>query len=162
MLIISAVPTAQALVYWPQYFAGLMGAWDAKIKYFKIGEGGWIDPGTGVRQPRIPDPSLTDLDCIVNPARYPGSTFVYTKTLLGTDLTYAGANTIAVRCFLDLLEANDDGSGGIPEFWEIGAYTDHPTIVGGKLMVAYATMPMQQKTAAVTKTNVIQIAFNGQ
>ena len=57
-IIINATFTDDALKYWQQMFGGPVPLISFQpIKYFRIGVGGWIDTGAGIR-PRIPDPSL--------------------------------------------------------------------------------------------------------
>jgi len=184
---ILAVVTEDARKYWPQFFGGLLGnpattttvgvQWDPRIKFFRIGEGGWIDPGTG-KVPRTPDaalrdpdaPLLQDLDCIIDPnralpsQRYIGagasfSRYYFQKSFVGGDITYVASTTIKFRCELSTSEANDDGFGNNPEFWELGIYSDHPTEAGEYLMVAYGTFPMQTKTGAITLVNNMKIVF---
>jgi len=163
--VIPGVPTEDARKYFPQFFGGLRGVpasstivtpgpttvqWDPRIKYFKVGEGGWIDPGAG-KIPRTPDPALRrlapdpliqDLDAIVDinrgAPRYPGNPLlatysrgIFMKALAPADLTYEAPTTLRIRCLLDFADFNEDypGSGRSPEIWEIGVYCDHPEIV---------------------------------
>jgi hypothetical protein len=149
------------------------------ITSFKIGEGGWIDLGAG-KQPRVPDPSLRlitappnnlqDLDSIIDGTRapidqrYPSdvvnfSWAFYEKQITAADIIAETPFTARVRCFLDFGEFNDDGFGHSPELWEIGLFTDHPTVLGQKLMVAYGTFPLQTKNNATQIENFVRVAF---
>ena len=112
---------------------------DLGISYFKIAEGGWRLSGA-VRVPRTPNPSLTDVDAIDNPGRYPlDSRFVFQKAITPDRIIITGANTIEVECFVDTSEANLDSFGNPPEFWEIGLFD------GDDVMIAYVTFDKQLK-----------------
>jgi len=174
------VATEDARKYFPQFFAGLLGisagatvpatpAWNPLINYFKIGEGGWIDPGSGA-VPRTPDAtlrrldnSIQDLDCVVDPTRalidqrYPGtSLYTFGKALTSADCTYEAPYTVRIDCFIDDVEGNDTGTA---EFWEIGIFCDHPVSAGERLMIAYATFDKKTKTSAGSLTIPVRITF---
>lgn len=157
--IVEAVVTDDALTNWPKYFGGLIvGPWDPTIKFFRIGEGGWEDPGTTVRQRRTPDPTLTDLDCNVNPGRYPAdSLYDFQKSFSPGDIVEESPGVIRATCFLDTFEANNDGLGNSPEFWEIALFSDAPG--GGNMAVAYGTMQKQTKVAGSPLTVVVRVSF---
>lgn len=184
MAIILAKVTVDARLYWPQFFGGLMGApststtpgssWNPIIRSFKVGEGGWIDPGGGRirRDPpednlRRLDNSIQDIDCVVDPTRpslsqrYPNpqDRASYEKTLTLADFLGEAPTTLRVRCFLDFGEFNDDGFGNPPDIWEIGLFSDHPTIIDQKLMVAYGTVPKQTKNGSKQLENLVRIVF---
>lgn len=183
MAVIDAVITDEAIKYWPQIVGRVFipesvtdtGAseWDIRISSFKVGEGGWIDPGTGA-VPRTPDSSLVrllipliqDIDAIVDPTRafadqrYPTESQVsFTKSLGDGDFLFEAPGTIRARCFLDFADFNDDGFGNDPEIWEIGLFSDHPTESGEKLMVAYGTFQKQTKNGGTTLENFVRITF---
>lgn len=165
MPIIPGVPTDDARKYLPQFLGRLLGIpasstivtpgpvtvqWNPWPIVFKIGEGGWIDPGAG-KVPRTPDPALRrfapdpliqDIDaiCDINRgvARYPSNPLsptysrgAFMKALTPADLTFTPPSTLRVRCLLDFGDFNEDypGSGRNPEMWEIGVFSDHPGIV---------------------------------
>ena len=133
MAVIPGVVTDDARLYLPQLLGGIyipesvtnVGAseWDCRIKTFKVGEGGWIDPGSGAvpRTPatdlrRVSAPLIQDLDCVVdttrNPIdqRYPSDSLAtFEKSLTGADFLFEAPTTIRVRCLLDFAEFNDDG-----------------------------------------------------
>jgi hypothetical protein len=130
-------------------------------KGFKVGEGGWIDPGTG-RVPRTPDPTLLDLDVKVHPAWYPpphDSYYPaaapppdYGKAFIATDVSFVAPLTLRLRCRLDATEYLDDGHGFPPEIWELGVFDEDGD------MVAYFTFPMQVKVNLVLE-NYVNITF---
>lgn len=124
-----------------------------KFKFFKFGMGGWEDVGGGVLEPRTPDPSLTDLDCIINPSRYPGGSemrFVWNswtdhvsphpQRFEAADLWFESPRTAVAKCLVYFEEANDRGDGDPPEFWEMGVFDEDGD------MVVYATFPKETKT----------------
>lgn len=191
MPVIPAVITVDCLQWWPQFFGWMLGVpadhtdlsalpnplVDPRIKFFKVGEGGWQDPGSGKRA-RTPDnslrrlsaPLIQDLDCIVDPTRasidqrYPSDSRAYfKKNLISTDFTFEAPNVLKVRCTLDYSEFNDDGFGNYPEIWEIGVFADHPTIGGlaadQGLMIAYGTFPLESKTPAKQIENYMRLVF---
>jgi hypothetical protein len=146
--------------------------WSPYITHFRIGEGGWEDLGAGAVLRSI-DPGLRyesgpfvgeqNLDAAIDSARlgFPryavDSRFVFEKAFIPADITMEAPSTIRCRCRLELPEANNDGFGNSPEFWEIGLFSDHPTIPGFKLMVAYATMPKEIKHALKIIENVVRV-----
>ena len=109
------------------------------VSYFKIGEGGWETSGAS-QVPRTPDPTLTDVDAIENPARYPAdSRYVFQKSISADKISITGADTIEVECYVDSGEANDDGFGNSPEFFEVGIFDSDNT------MICYLTFEKQTK-----------------
>lgn len=116
---------------------------------FKYGEGGFIQTITG----RIPkDPSdgvgLTDIEAASNP-----SLFYYTKSFVSTDLTFISPSTMQCRCRLVELEANDNGFGDNPHFFELGLFDQNDNLI------AYTTFAEQTKTSNKILTNFVQIVF---
>jgi hypothetical protein len=183
MAIIPAKVTEDARKYWPQFFGGLLGnpstttlvgiSWNPILKTFKVGEGGWIDPGPG-RVRRDPpednlrrlDNSIQDIDAIVDPTRpLINQRYVavdrgnFEKALVGSDFLFETPTTLRIRCFLDFAEFNNDGFGNDPEIWEIGVFSDHPTVAGQKLMVAYGTFPKETKNITKQLENIVRIVF---
>lgn len=125
---------------------------------FKVGEGGWVDPGSG-RVPRTPDPALTNLDVIINPAWYPPPDDAYYptpaaayKAFVPADISFVGPSTIRLRCRLEAGEFNDDGHGNNPEIWELGVFDADGD------MLAYFTFPKQVKTPIVLE-NYVNLTF---
>jgi hypothetical protein len=200
MPIIPGVPTDDGRKYYSQFFGGLRGVpssttvvtagpvtvqWNPLILYFKVGEGGWIDPGSG-KVPRTPDsalrrfapdPLIQDIDAIVdatrgsprydgNPSNPTYSRGSFQKTLAPSDLTWETLSILRVSCLLDFGDFNEDypASGRNPEIWEIGIFAQHPEIVtpapaGQLLMVGYGTFPMQTKNAGIQIENIVRLIF---
>lgn len=169
MTVIAAVVTEDARAYFPQMQAGLVPY--KLIDYFRVGEGGWIDIGAGPtrRTPaanlRRVDNGLQDIDAIVDGTRaaldqrYPAAgRATFGKSLALSDLSFVSPNKLEIRCFLEDTDFLDDGYGNSPEIWEIGVYTDHPTLVGQKLLVAYGTFPMQTKVASPI-LNIVRLVY---
>ena len=195
MAVVVATVTEDARIYWPQFLGGIFGTpgtptvpgspptvWDPRFKFFKVGEGGWVNPGTG-RVRRTPDDSLRlltpvgspstyiqDLDAVVDPTRAvvdqryaADERATFKKDLTISDISYPTAYTVEVDCLLDLGDFNDDGYGNSPEIWEIGLFCDHP--VAGSLatdqglMVAYGTFPLEVKDSSKQILNVVRIVF---
>lgn len=130
---------------WAQQDVG--AATHKKFSYFKLGEGGWEDVG-GVRTPKTPNPALADLDCVENPGSYPAdSRYVWDSRTAGTpkfrlvDLVFEAPRTAKAICLCDFTDANDDGLGNPPEFWEIGIFDEDGT------MIVYGTFPKETKTS---------------
>lgn len=182
MAVVPGVVTADARLYLPQLLGGIYqpgtttvagSIWNPTLTHFKVGEGGWIDPGSG-KVPRTPDPALRrlsapliqDLDAIVDATRAPidqryavDERATFEKALTSGDFLFEGPTTIRVRCLLDFAEFNDDGFGNDPEIYEIGVFCDHPVEAGEKLMVAYGTFPVQTKDNSKQLENLIRITF---
>ncbi len=171
--VIIAQVTTDALKLWPQMFIGLQPF--KLVTSFKIGEGGWVDQGSGPT-PRLPDPNLRrfdnqiqDLDAIVDPTRPPNafryptdSLFTFSKAFVPGDFAFQAPSAFRCRCFLDLPEANDDGFGNNPNFYEIGLFTDHPVFPGSQsLMVAYGTFPLEVKTPGRQLENIVVVYWSG-
>jgi len=121
---------------------------------FKMGEGGWTDPGSG-KEPIPPDVTLTDVTALSFPA---GSQYIFSKDLTGADLTFTSPTRCEIRCFVTSGEANDDGLGNPPEFFELGVFDD--TIANGfGNMLVYSTFPIEVKTASKALEHLIFIDF---
>lgn len=144
MASIELVVTDDALTHLPQMWAGISTF--RIIDQFKVGEGGWIIDSGGNKVPRTADPTLTDLDAIVNPSRYTSDSLAtFTKTVpSGLTASFdVPTKTLSVDCDLDFGEFNDDGMGNNPEIYEIGLFSLHPS--SGRIMVAYGTFPVVVK-----------------
>jgi hypothetical protein len=116
---------------------------------FKYGEGGFIQTING----KIPkDPSdgvdLLDVEAASDP-----NLFVYTKNFVVTDLTFFAPSTMQCRCRLVELEANDNGFGDNPGFFELGIFDNNDNLM------AYTTFAEQTKTSNKIITNFVQIVF---
>lgn len=115
--------------------------------YFKIGEGGFIStPGGNV--PVAPDPSREDLAAEDDPAL-----FAYRKDLTVSDISFISPSIIQLRCQLLPTEANDNGSGENPKFFEIGIFDLNDKMIG------YATFDEQTKNVTKTLILYVQIQF---
>jgi hypothetical protein len=165
---IVATLTAEALELFGSYLNGdcvvpQVGALAPfKVASFKVGEGGWTTTVGGI-VPRVPDPTLEDLDCIENPSRYgPEDVATFSKNLaVGVDMALTvstSAVTFEATCVLDTGEFNDDGFGNFPEIGEIGLFGPHP-ITAGTFMIAYGTFARQQKTPADSLPNIVKIVL---
>jgi len=148
--VVSAVVTDAWRAKLAQIYAGIL-SFSAPLS-FRIGEGGWQDPGGG-KEPLPPDIALTD----VTAAGFPvGSQYIFTKNLAGTDVTFTAPTRLEIRCFVGASEANDDGSGAAPEFFELGIFDGAS---GAGTMLAYSTFPIEIKTSSKALEHVIFVDF---
>jgi len=148
---IPAVVTDVGRAKWPKILMGQVPF--SGIAAFRVGEGGWIDPGTGAVR-RMPDATLTNLDCIVNPSRYPVTGRAWAEFAVGAgDFTFVAPSSAKVRCFLDFGDFNDDGFGNFPEIWEIAIFDSDGD------MLAYGTFPKQIKDPTKEIENFVSISF---
>lgn len=121
---------------------------------FKIAEGGWINPGGG-KEPVPPSITLTDVTAGTPPYTSP-SDYVFTKNLTGADLTFTSPTRLQIRCFVAASEANDDGLGNPPEFFELAVFDG----VGGTgTMLVYSTFPIEIKTDSKALEHLIYVDF---
>lgn len=119
------------------------------IAEFQIGEGGWTNPGSG-KEPLTPLSSLTALSA----SGYgTGSTYVFTKALLPGDLVFTAPSRLEIRCYVAAGEANDDGAGSPPEFFELAVFDDDGT------MLVYSTFPIEIKTSSKALEHMIYVDF---
>lgn len=189
MAVVVATVTNKARQYWPQFFGGLTGAWAPQCVYFKIGRGGWINPGSGP-VPRVPDPTLEDLDVIQNgpsgtATRYAGiagNIWYFQKSLISPNFSFTAPSQLQIRCILDFGDYNDISgvpsnppggstlapSGTNPQLWELGIFSapppgyTSPTVAAGSsnlLMVVYGTFNLETKTSLIQLENDCQISF---
>jgi hypothetical protein len=163
--------TNKAREVWPKMFGGLLPF--QLVSYFRVGEGGWFDPGSG-RIPRVPpDRTFTDLDIVLDAGRAgPSKRYdvaenfgYFQKTILPSDFVFEGPTTLRVRCFLDFGEYNTKNAAGAtliynvggpyvaPEIWELGLYD-----AGGNLL-AYGTIPKETKDGTKQIENDVRIVF---
>lgn len=168
MAIFTATATTVGLTKLAKYPGGVIPL--DLITSFKVGEGGWIDPGTG-RVPRTPDPDLTDLDIIMDLARLPadkrynvGEELGYfSKALVPGDFSSPGVGVLRVSCKLLLAEYNLKTDGTLvyvtgappasPVIWEIGLFD-----AGGD-MILYGTMTSETKTGLIQIENVCRLVL---
>lgn len=134
---------------WCKQDVNVTGGAHSPFDYFKIGEGGWKE-FKGARFRRLPSASLSDLDCVENPDRYPGAFERYTFQKSVDSMQYEVDRIARTDCSLALGEANDDG-GGNPDFWEVGLFDSDGD------MVVYATIEKVTKTGALTVDFIFRI-----
>jgi hypothetical protein len=119
---------------------------------FKMGEGGWTDPGGG-KEPLPPDATLTDVTAGTGMYVSPGD-YIFTKALVpASDFTFVASTRAQIRCLTLTGEANDDGYGNPPEFFELGIFD-----AAGNMLV-YSTYPLEVKTASKALEHIIFIDF---
>ena len=119
---------------------------------FKIGEGGWIDPGGG-KEPLPPDATLTDLTAGTGIYVAP-SDFIFTKAFVpASDFTFISSARAQLRCLILTSEANDDGHGNPPELFELGIFD------ASSNMLVYSTFPLEVKTPSKSLEHIIFIDF---
>lgn len=191
MALISGKITNGALQYWPQFFGRLLGIsagsstsghWNPLFRSFKYGRGGWIDNGGGP-VPRAPDPTLTDLDIIMDASRSsgdkrypatPGNIYFIEKTLVDGAFVFTAPSSLTITCTLDFTDFNDiqgtpttppggstlSPSGINPDLYEIGIFSDHPSGTG-ELMVMYATFPVETKSSGIQIINGVILGATG-
>ena len=169
MALYQAVVTDVGREKLPKYWGDILPL--SLITYFKVGEGGWVDPGSG-REPREPDPSLTDLDIIVDFARLPanqryndGNDYSYfQKALVGGDFSFVAPTILRVSCMLLNAEYNTQSPGGIlvydvggpytnPDIWEIGMFDLADD------MIFYGTFVKQTKDPGKQIENICRVTF---
>ena len=113
---------------------------------FIYGEGGF-ETVSGGKVPKEPDPSLTDIEA-------DGVTlFRFEKSLIPADITFIAPSTIEFRCKIEPSEANDNGSGASPKFFELGLYDDDDNLL------VYSTFDEQTKVATKSLTTFLQVFF---
>ncbi len=123
---------------------------------FRIGEGGWVDIPPKV--PKTPNPTLSDLDAAENPGTYPvDSRFVFPAVGAKAfkSIIQVAPNVVRLECEVDFGEANDDGFGNDPEFWELGVFDS------AGHMVAYFTFPVDVKNNLNQLLYEIDLIFAG-
>jgi hypothetical protein len=97
------------------------------LSFFRIGEGGYTLSGP-TYFPKEPTNVQTVLDSD-DPLLIPGITlqightpYVFQKSFVPADLFVESTVIARANALIDFLEANDNGIGGAPEFFEIGFY----------------------------------------
>ncbi len=134
--------TNAGLEYMAQAFtdsSGLGGPPD--IVEFRIGEGGW-ETVDAVQRAKAPDPTRTTLDCQgPDAATWAGLQSDFSFSIaLGAGLTVSRVGSVITAVArVELADANDDGYGNDPEFWEAALFLADGT------MIAYSTFPRQIK-----------------
>lgn len=129
-----------------QIYAGTVGVNFSLPLSFKIGEGGWTNPGSG-KEPVAPNPALIDITAT-------GGQYVFTKSLIGADLTFTSPTRLEIRCFVASTEGN--GTGSAPEFFELGVFD---AAGGTGTMLVYSTFPIEIKTDSKALEHLIYVDF---
>ncbi len=170
MAVINAVGTDKAREVFPKMLGGLSAF--SVISYFRLGEGGWVNPGTG-RERRVPDRTFTNLDILADPGRAGidkrynvAENFGYfQKAFTAADFVFEGPSTLRCRCFLDFGDYNTKNAAGAtlvydvggpytsPEIWEIGLYNGAGDLLG------YGTVPKQVKDGTKQIENLCRLVF---
>jgi len=131
-------------------FGNIGGFNMCRIVKFAYGEGGCETNPAGGRSPKLPDPSLTDLEAKVLSAP---DNYFFEKIIGAADVTFVMPSTIEFRCKLNPTDANDDGYGNPPKFFELGLYDDFGN------MIAYTTFDEQTKTETKSLITYVQVVF---
>lgn len=168
MALFTAVVTAVGASKIIKYPGGLIPL--DLISYFRVGEGGWVDPGSG-REPRSPDPTLTDLDIVLDQFRVPGpdpkrydigeNMGYYQKANVGGDFSSPSPGILRVSCMLLNAEYNLEDAGTLvydvggpyvsPDIWEIGLFDANND------MIFYGTFSKETKNATRQIENICRL-----
>lgn len=147
-VVVQAVVTTIGRQVLAQSLLGTLAGYDhSELSYFQIGEGGWVDTING-RVPKDPDPSRTELEATGAPGD-----LKFQKALTAADVAFDTEAKAVVTAFVGLSEANDDGLGDSPRFFELGIFDSNDN------MIVYATFPEETKTVTKTLNHVITIVF---
>jgi len=98
--------------------------------------------------PNEPNRFQTDLDSVEDSGLY-----TFTKTIDPSDIVFMGGGVVRITVRVELSEANDDGNGDPPCFFEGGLYTDND------VLVAYFTMYGTRKDSSVSIAQAIDLAM---
>lgn len=146
MAILTGVTTSDGRAAFAKSFGKRAGFSGTHAAYFRMGVGGYVELGGG-RSPKAPDPALHDIESVTS------SLYYFEKQFGATDLVFVSPSIMQVRCKLDGIESNDDGSGNEPKFFELGIFDDQG------VLVAYTTFPEQTKASNKILTNYVQCYF---
>ena len=147
--LLTGVITNKGREIFAKAFGNISTGIETRAFKFKYGEGGFIDTISG-RVPKSPQDGVGLLD--VESASDAGL-FTFEKALVALDLTFIAPSTMQVRCRLVGSEANDDGFGNSPAFFEIGIFDDSDN------MLVYTTFSEQTKTPTKILINFVQVIF---
>jgi len=129
---------------------GVLGGFPhTELDFFQIGEGGFVETING-RVPKNPDPSRTELE-----ATGVAGDFLFEKAFTASDLQFIASPSprVQVTAFVGLAEANDDGLGDSPRFFEIGLFDQD------RNLLVYGTFPEETKSPDKTLNHIITIVF---
>lgn len=115
--------------------------------YFKIGEGGYQETPAG-NVPKPPDPAKLDIEATGTPGN-----MWFRKDFLPGDIQKVGEGRRQFRCRLTADEANDDGTGAAPKFYELGIFDNND------VLICYATFDEQTKNSTKVLDNSVQVVF---
>ena len=133
--------------------SGDVTSFDLRIQdggYFKIGEGGNT---AGVPDTPLETRSDIEAGVLVGTAASLADKVYFKKFFADGDgnVTDADDGTLLVTCTVDAGEANDDGLGNNPVFYEIGVFDPDGT------MIAYGTFDAEEKVSGRTLEHVITL-----
>lgn len=146
--VITGVVTDLGRELFAKSLANVAGFNIARAVTFKMGMGGYLIGPGGLRIPKTPNPALTDVEA----TNVPGDIY-FQKTFVPADFLFISPSTMQVRCRLDLGDANDDGLGNAPRYYELGIFDDYGN------MLVYATFGEMSKTPTKVITALVQIYF---
>lgn len=146
MSVLTGVMTNKGRETLAKSFGNVGGYSLSRAAKFVFGEGGFELIG-GLKQAKVPNPALTDIEADGI------SLYRFEKLFVAADVAFIAPSTIEFRCKLDPTEANDDGTGDSPEFFELGLFDDSNNLI------VYATFDAQTKTATKSLITYIQCPF---
>lgn len=128
------------------------------IDTFRVGEGGFTTV-SGNKEPKDPDPtrstleSQNDSNLFTFQDSIPSGDIIVTEDSNVISEASTGAPVLQVTVLVEDTEANDDGSGNHPEFFEVGLFDDND------IMVFYGTYPGETKTSSTTLEKIANMKF---
>lgn len=127
---------------------------------FRIGVRGFLDLGGGLKVPKEPLPNRTTIESDDPPPAFAfEKLFTADKVKVGKIVAgefvedLAAGTVLQLSSVLDFGEANDDGGGFPPHFFEIGVYDSTG------VLVLYGTFPDEVKISAIQIVNLIRVRF---
>ena len=145
--VLTGVVTTKGREVLAKSFGAIAGYPLCRVHHFVYGEGGWVDLGAG-KTPKTPDPALLDVEATGVPGNYKHS-----KDLVAADINFLSPSTLEIRCKLNPTEANDDGLGNYPKFFELGVFDENGN------MIVYCTFDEQTKTPTKSLISYVQVYF---
>lgn len=79
--------------------------------------------------------------------------FTFRKAILAAEVVWIAPNVARITASVLAGEANDDGLGNPPDFFELGLFD------ANDVMVVYMTMPLETKVPGVVLGHIIDITF---
>lgn len=134
--IIEGIFTDEGKVQIRNSIAGsLIGAPHTRIVKFKIGEGGFVTTAGG----RLPNDPLSREGENDIEANITNGLYFFEKAFTPTDISINPDGSIRFDVVVEYAEANDNGTGDDPTFFEIGLFDQDDN------MIVYATFPEETK-----------------